>query len=268
MKKNTIFSLFVFISILVSVVSVAGVNRGEGTRAAGNPVAVMNTSKGTIKIELYEDDAPITVENFINYVEDGFYDGLIFHRVIEGFMIQGGGFNPDMTQKTPTYPSIKNEAAISQHRNKRGTIAMARTNQGPDTATSQFFINHADNDFLDWDKAQDGYGYCVFGEVTEGMSVVDNIAGVETTTMGGYEDVPVEDVLVNSVTMGSDTDSNGDGNSDGGDDSTDDGSDSSSSTSSSSFLVDNFLLIEIIVSVIVAVGIIFVLSRKKDKEED
>lgn len=267
MKKNTLVSLFVFISILMSVVSVAGVNRGEGTRAAEDSVVVMETSKGTIKIQLYGNDAPITAENFINYVEDGFYDGLIFHRVIEGFMIQGGGFNPDMTEKTPTYPSIKNEAAISQHRNKKGTIAMARTDD-PDSATSQFFINLADNDFLDWDKAQDGYGYCVFGEVTEGLGVVDKIANVETHSEKGHDDVPVNDIVINSVSIesGGDSDGGGDNTDNGSGDTTNDGSDSSSS--SSSFLADNFLLIEIIVSVIVAIAIIFVLSKKKEKEEE
>ncbi len=263
MKKNTIFSLFVFISILVSVVSVAGVNRGEGTRAAGNPVVVMNTSKGTIKIELYEDDAPITVQNFINYVEDGFYDGLIFHRVMEGFMIQGGGFRSGMEYVDPTYGPIQNEASVSGHRNTRGTIAMARA-QDPDSATSQFFINHGDNDFLDWDNPEgDGYGYCVFGQVIEGMNVVDNIATVQTATIGEHEDVPVEDVIIQSVTMEEGTDDTNNDNTNGGDTSDSD----SSSSSSSSFLVDNFLLIEIIVSVLVAAGIIFALSKKKDKEE-
>ncbi len=171
-----------------------------GTASNENPVATVQTDLGTIEIELYQDDAPITVENFVRYAEDGFYDGLIFHRVIEEFMIQGGGFYPNMQQKETTYPPIQNEAADSGHRNTRGTIAMART-QDPHSATSQFFINHDDNDFLDWDRAQDGSGYCVFGQVISGMDVVDSIASVETTSVGGHDDVPVEDIVIQEVTI-------------------------------------------------------------------
>ncbi len=163
-----------------------------------NPKVEIKTDRGTIEIELFEDDAPETVENFIKYVEDGFYDGLIFHRVIENFMIQGGGFYPGMEQKEPTHDPIQNEAEESGHRNKRGTIAMARTSE-PHSATSQFFINHKDNERLDYDKAQDGWGYCVFGEVIDGMDVVDEIASLKTTTVEGHKDVPKKDVVIQEV---------------------------------------------------------------------
>jgi len=179
--------------LVLSITSVKGSSNN-------NPIATINTSEGTIEVELYQDDAPETVENFIRYAEDGFYEGLIFHRVIEEFMIQGGGFYPDMQRKEPTYDPIQNEAKESGHRNKRGTIAMART-QDPHSATSQFFINHADNENLDWDRAQDDWGYCVFGEVISGMDVVDEIASMETKTVGDHGSVPVEDVVIQEVTI-------------------------------------------------------------------
>ncbi len=178
------------------IFSVAGVQASSDD----NPIATINTSEGTIEVELYQDDAPETVKNFIRYAEDGFFEGLIFHRVIEGFMIQGGGFYPDMERKEPTYDPIQNEAEESGHRNKRGTIAMART-RDPHSATSQFFINHADNENLDWDRAPDGWGYCVFGEVISGMDVVDEIASMETTTVDGNENVPTEDVVIHGATI-------------------------------------------------------------------
>lgn len=165
-----------------------------------SPKAQIETDRGTIKVELYEDDAPETVENFIKYAEDGFYDGLIFHRVIENFMVQGGGFLPGMKEKESTYDAIKNEAEKSGHRNERGTIAMARTSD-PHSATSQFFINHKDNERLDWDKARDEWGYCVFGEVIDGIEVVDEIASVETTSKKGHKDVPKEDIVINEVNI-------------------------------------------------------------------
>ena len=162
------------------------------------PKVLMKTSKGDIKIELNASKAPITVENFLNYVESGFYEGTIFHRVIKGFMIQGGGLTADLAEK-PTNAPIKNEAT-SGLKNKRGTIAMARTDI-IDSATSQFFINHADNYFLDHkDNSQDGYGYAVFGKVIKGMNVVDAIANVRTGTQGDYEDVPRETITIISVT--------------------------------------------------------------------
>jgi peptidyl-prolyl cis-trans isomerase A (cyclophilin A) len=164
--------------------------------AQDNPVVVLETDKGTITIELWADKAPISVENFLRYIDNGFFDGLIFHRVIPGFMVQGGGFSPDMQQKS-SYDPIKNEAR-SDVPNIRGTLAMARTNV-VDSATSQFFINHADNGFLNHtnDSAQ-GFGYAVFGEVTEGMNIVDEIAQVATGNVSGYGDVPLEAVVINS----------------------------------------------------------------------
>lgn len=160
----------------------------------GNPVVIMSTSKGDIKIELFKDKAPITVENFLSYVNDGFYDGTIFHRVIPNFMIQGGGFTPDLDQK-PTKQPIKNEATNGL-KNERGTLAMART-QVVDSATSQFFINLVDNSFLD--NGIRDYGYAVFGKVIGGMDVVDAIGAVQTGHKGMYGDVPQEDVVIKSV---------------------------------------------------------------------
>ncbi len=153
----------------------------------------LETSKGDIVIELNEEKAPVTVQNFLNYVRDGFYDGTIFHRVIPSFMIQGGGFDDQMMQKMTQDP-IKNEADNGLS-NERGAIAMART-QDPHSATAQFFINHKDNPFLDHTAPNiQGWGYCVFGNVTEGMDVVDAIASVKTTNRAGHSDVP-EDVVV------------------------------------------------------------------------
>jgi len=165
------------------------------TSAEENPVIVLETNYGKIKVELYPDSAPKTVENFLKYVESGFFDGLIFHRIIADFMIQGGGFNKEMTKKNPSYAPIINEASTAQIRNNRGTIAMARTND-PNSATNQFFINVVDNNFLDWDTSADGYGYCAFGRVTKGMDVVDDIASVKTGNQNGYSDVPNEDVII------------------------------------------------------------------------
>ena len=160
--------------------------------AEKNPVVVMETNHGTIEIELYADKAPVTVKNFLGYVEDKYYDGLIFHRVIEDFMIQGGGFEPGMKQKK-TKPAIKNESGNGVS-NVRGSIAMART-QVLDSATSQFFINTVDNERLDAAK------YCAFGKVTKGLDVVDKIRKVKTGESNGYENVPAEDVVIKSVTV-------------------------------------------------------------------
>jgi peptidyl-prolyl cis-trans isomerase A (cyclophilin A) len=157
-------------------------------------MVVLETSKGDITVELYQDDAPITVENFLKYVDDGFFDGTIFHRVIPNFMIQGGGFAEDMSQK-PTRDAIKNEAKNGL-KNERGTLAMARTSV-VDSATAQFFINHADNDFLN-NSARD-FGYAVFGKVVEGMDVVDAIAGVKTGRQGPHDDVPKEPVVIRAA---------------------------------------------------------------------
>jgi len=158
----------------------------------------LETTHGNIVIELDADKAPETVKNFLNYVNDGFYDGTIFHRVIKNFMIQGGGFQPGMVQK-PTEAPIQNEANNGLA-NDRGTIAMARTGD-PHSATAQFFINHADNAFLNHTSPSgQGWGYCVFGKVTDGMDTVDAIAAVSTGNSGGHADVPVEDVVINKAT--------------------------------------------------------------------
>ena len=154
------------------------------------------TNVGTIDIELDHEHAPKTCENFETYVKEGFYNGVIFHRVIKGFMIQGGGFEPGMKQKA-THDPIQNEADNGL-KNDRYTIAMARTSY-PHSATSQFFINVADNDFLNADRAQDGNGYAVFGRVVAGEDVVDKIAGVKTGAKGMMRDVPIEAVTIKAA---------------------------------------------------------------------
>ena len=157
----------------------------------------LKTSKGDIKIKLFEEEAPITTKNFLDYIDSGFYKGTIFHRVIPGFMVPGGGFSTDFVQK-PTNDPITNEAD-NQLSNRRGTIAMARTNV-VDSATSQFFINLVDNDFLDFKApTPQHFGYCVFGEVVEGMDVVDAIAAVPTGSRGMHRDVPTENVVILDV---------------------------------------------------------------------
>jgi len=153
---------------------------------------IFTTNYGKIKIELDAEKAPKTVENFLSYVKSGHYDGTIFHRVIDGFMIQGGGFEPGMKQK-PTNEPIENEAKNGL-KNEPYTIAMARTS-APHSASAQFFINIKNNNFLDY-PGQDGWGYCVFGKVTEGMDVVDKIKSVKTTRTGMHADVPVDNVVI------------------------------------------------------------------------
>jgi cyclophilin family peptidyl-prolyl cis-trans isomerase len=157
----------------------------------------LQTNKGDIIIELNKDAAPVSVENFLRYVNEGFYDGTIFHRVIKGFMIQGGGFTQDMKQKRP-HEQIKNEASNGL-KNDRGTLAMARTNN-PNSATSQFFINHKDNDFLNY-AGPAKPGYAVFAKVIDGMEVVDVIAAVKTTGHAHYQDVPAEPVIIEKATI-------------------------------------------------------------------
>ena len=157
----------------------------------------LTTNHGDILIELDAEQAPKTSANFTQYVRDGHYDGTIFHRIINGFMIQGGGMTTDLIPK-PTRRPIANEAKNGL-KNKVGTVAMARTND-PHSATSQFFINVADNDFLDY-PGQDGWGYCVFGRVTEGMDVVEKIKEMRTTSKQGHQDVPVEDVIIEKATI-------------------------------------------------------------------
>lgn len=159
-------------------------------------MVTLKTSHGDISVELMADEAPVSTENFLAYAKEGHYDGTIFHRVIPGFMIQGGGFTPDMQQKA-TKPPIANEAGNGVQ-NAKYTLAMARTSV-PDSATCQFFINVSDNRFLDRDQSQDGVGYAVFGKVTAGEEVVDKIAAVATGVQKGMQDVPNEAVTIESV---------------------------------------------------------------------
>lgn len=165
---------------------------------AANPVVELQTSAGRIAIELYPDKAPISVENFLAYVREGFYDGLIFHRVIDGFMIQGGGFDPAMKMKTPSRPPIKNEANNGL-KNAEGTIAMART-RDPHSASSQFYINLVNNDSLDY-PSFDGWGYAVFGKVIEGFDIVEKIGKVATGNKAGHQNVPLEAVVIQSAKL-------------------------------------------------------------------
>ena len=161
--------------------------------------AIIETTKGTITIALNDEKSPTTVANFVQYARDGHYDGTIFHRVIDGFMIQGGGFTKEMNQK-PTRDPIRNEA-VNGLKNRRGTIAMART-MVVDSATSQFFINLVDNDFLDFTSpTPQGYGYAVFGEVVDGMSIVDEIAKVKTGFFGAHQNVPETPVVIKKITI-------------------------------------------------------------------
>ena len=167
--------------------------------ASGNPVVRMTTSLGVVEFELLPERAPATVKNFMDYVAAGHYDGTIFHRVIPGFMIQGGGFEPGMRQKDTREP-VRNEADNGL-RNTRGSVAMARTME-PHSATAQFFINVADNDFLDHrDKTLRGWGYTVFGRVVQGMDVVDRIVRVPTASIGPHQDVPRTDVLIQKMQL-------------------------------------------------------------------
>ena len=168
------------------------------TVAATMDVVRVTTNLGSFDVRLDANRAPVTVRNFLNYVNKGFYNNTIFHRVIDGFMIQGGGFTADMKQKT-TDDKIINEARTTES-NRRGTIAMARTSE-PHSATSQFFINTTNNDFLDAKKSRDGWGYAVFGRVIRGMDVVDKISIVKTTTKGFYENVPVTPVVIESIQL-------------------------------------------------------------------
>jgi cyclophilin family peptidyl-prolyl cis-trans isomerase len=170
---------------------------------AQNPRVEFRTSMGSFALELYADKAPKTVANFIQYVNSGFYNGTIFHRVIDGFMIQGGGFEPGMREKT-TRPPIENEAGLALKaglKNELGTVAMART-PNPHSATAQFFINVKDNGFLDYrDSSPQGYGYAVFGRVVEGMDTVMRIAKVPTATAGQHGNVPQKPVVIESVKL-------------------------------------------------------------------
>jgi peptidyl-prolyl cis-trans isomerase A (cyclophilin A) len=174
---------------LGACLSVAAVGAQDDAK---KPVVVVDTSLGAITVELDPEKAPITVKNFLTYVDEGFYDNLIFHRVIPGFMIQGGGMDDQMNEKREKHGPIRNESGNGLT-NKRGTIAMARTNN-PHSATCQFFVNLKDNDFLD-----QGAGYAVFGKVIDGMDVVDAVAKVGTTNRGGHGDVPVKPIYIKSA---------------------------------------------------------------------
>ena len=168
----------------------------ESTR----PRVSIRTTYGLIRIELYPDRAPVTVDNFLEYVSDGFYNNTLFHRVIDNFIIQGGGFEPGLIQKT-TRPPIASESA-SGLRNERGTIAMARLPDDPDSATAQFFINTRDNEVLDYlGDSPMGKGYCAFGRVIDGMEVVERIEGVATASIGDHQDVPLKEIVIEHVDM-------------------------------------------------------------------
>ena len=182
--------------VVLILAVMTGMSMGQ-ENAVSNPQVVMETSKGEIVLELYPDKAPLTVKNFLDYIDAGFYSGTVFHRVIPGFMLQGGGFSRDL-QKKSTLMSVKNEA-FNGLKNDRGTIAMART-QDPHSASSQFFINTVDNAFLNY-KSQTpaGWGYAVFGKVIKGMEVVDAISRVETGTQGRFRDVPKTPVEIIEV---------------------------------------------------------------------
>lgn len=187
MKKILLMSLLFMIIM-------SGVGMSE-QQTKTNKLIIMETSLGIIKIELFDEKSPVTTANFRKYIQQAFYDGLIFHRVIPGFMVQGGGFEPGMKKRTPTHMAIKNEAD-NNLKNKRGTLSMART-QKIDSATSQFFINVKDNPSLDHrGKHPNQYGYAVFGQVVYGMSVLDKIVAVPTTMIGRHQNVPAKDVII------------------------------------------------------------------------
>jgi peptidyl-prolyl cis-trans isomerase B (cyclophilin B) len=201
MKRFVVLSVVLALTGVIGYLQLVNTAAKDKEKATKNPVVIMDTSMGRIEIELFKDKAPITVKNFLSYVDDKFYDGTIFHRVIgkpyakEDFMIQGGGFKPGMKEKKDTKDPIKLEADKGLS-NKLGTVAMARTND-PNSATAQFFINVKDNKFLD--KSDESDGYAVFGKVIKGMNVVNKIKAVETDEKNGHENVPVKDVIIKSV---------------------------------------------------------------------
>lgn len=198
MKKKYLFFVFIFLLIvfLATVVCLVVKNNNKGSENMQN-IVILETTKGIIEIELDFENAPISSNNFKNYVTSGFYDGLIFHRVIPGFMVQGGGFNTDATQKQPSAPIILE--SNNGLKNNVGTIAMARTN-APNSATSQFFINVTDNDLLNY--VSESYpGYAVFGKVTKGMHIVFEIEKVKTHSKNSHENWPIEDVIITKAYM-------------------------------------------------------------------
>jgi cyclophilin family peptidyl-prolyl cis-trans isomerase len=188
---------FSFLSLALALAAIATLGATPASAADKNPKVLIETSMGDIEVELFQDKAPATVKNFLSYVDDKFYDGVIFHRVISNFMIQGGGLEPGLKEKK-TKDEIKNEADNGVS-NERGTIAMARKGD-PDSASAQFFINVKDNKLLDHlSKKPQEYGYCVFGKVIKGMDVVDKIKEVEVEDKGNNEKVPVKDVVIKSI---------------------------------------------------------------------
>lgn len=197
-SKTLVASLIIVLFLGSGVITIINTFWGgaKEVQEEASEIAVLETSMGVIEIELDREKAPVTVRNFVRYVENGFFEGTVFHRVIPGFMVQGGGFLPDGTQKETRDP-IKLEAGNGL-KNDKGTIAMARTSD-PDSATSQFFINLVDNDFLN--SAPGNLGYAVFGKVISGMDVVDEIAAVTTENRGPYGDWPVEDVVIERAYM-------------------------------------------------------------------
>tara|TARA_B110000037_G_scaffold152237_1_gene171701 strand:+ start:359 stop:937 length:579 start_codon:yes stop_codon:yes gene_type:complete len=179
------------------ITTIIFLNSGANAEMTTNTKIIIKTTSGDIKIELYDDKAPITSENFKKYIESGYFTGTIFHRVIKGFMIQGGGFTAEMSEKD-SMPPIQNEANNGVS-NARGTIAMART-PDPHSASSQFFINLKDNNFLDFTaETSQGWGYCAFGKVFEGMDILDKIALVDTGSYGAHQDVPKEPITINEI---------------------------------------------------------------------
>lgn len=190
------FAVLIVIMVIMLVNMKPDVENSNDVGKVGeNPVVVIETSMGDIKVELFDDKAPITVANFLSYVNDSFYDGLVFHRVIDGFMIQGGGFEQDGSQKQTKSPiTLESYNGLN---NTVGTIAMARTSV-PNSATSQFFINVKDNDFLNY-AGSSNPGYAVFGEVVSGMDVVNSIKGVKTTVKNGMQDWPVQNVVIKRI---------------------------------------------------------------------
>ncbi len=192
-----IIGIGVVLMFMFSVVGCTDIENEGGDGIMDSSIVVFETSSGNFEVELYADKAPISVEDFLSYVNDGFYDGLIFHRVIDGFMVQGGGFDKDMNQKA-TKAEIKNEAGNGL-KNEKYTLAMART-MVVDSATSQFFVNVADNVMLDHgDETPQKYGYAVFGKVVSGTDVIDNIKAVKTTTKMGHQNVPVDPIVINKA---------------------------------------------------------------------
>ena len=187
-----------FTKYLVIILSIF-MNIGVNAEMTTNTIIIIKTSSGDIKLELFDDKAPRTSENFKEYIKSGYFNGMIFHRVIKDFMIQGGGFTQDMQQKETMQP-IQNEAN-NMVSNERGTIAMARTND-PHSASAQFFINLKDNEFLDFkSETVQGWGYCVFGKVLEGIEIVDKIAQVSTGSYGPHQDVPNDPIIIKEIVI-------------------------------------------------------------------